>query len=357
MSDRLRWGIIGPGEIAKAFTKGLAHSRTGRLVAIGTRDASRPGLAETFPGARIHSSYEALLADPEIEAVYIATPHPSHPEWTIKAAAAGKHVLVEKPMALTSAEAETMFDAAETAGVFLGEAFMYRLHPLAAKLGELVRSGAIGEVMMIQSSFGYRMDEVDPGHRIFANDLAGGGILDVGGYPVSMARFVAGAASGKPFLDPFAVTGAAHLGQTDVDEWAAATLTFENGIVAQVSCAIRAELDNVLRIFGSTGRIEVRDFWFAGGDRDFGPAEIDIVRLHGSRQTVTPQTVGHLYAFEADAAADAIRAGRHEFASPGMDRADSLGNLRTLDQWRAAIGLTYEIEKANVPGRWRWEAQ
>ena len=115
---------------------------------------------------------------------------------------------------------------------------MYRLHPQTAKLGELIASGAIGEVRMIQSSFGFQMPRFMPEHRLFANDLAGGGILDVGGYPVSMARFIAGAAAGKPFLDPVKVSGAAHLGQAGTDEWSAAVLTFENGIIAQVSCAI-----------------------------------------------------------------------------------------------------------------------
>ena len=115
----------------KGASKG---SRTGKLVAIGTRDAKKPGLGEKFPGARIVEGYEALLADPEVDAVYIATPHPGHAEWAIKAAEAGKHVLVEKPMALTAFEAEAMFHAARKAGTFMGEAFMYRLHPQTAKL-------------------------------------------------------------------------------------------------------------------------------------------------------------------------------------------------------------------------------
>ena len=120
-----------------------------------------------------------------------------------------------------------------------------------------------------------------PEHRLFANDLAGGGILDVGGYPVSMARFIAGAAAGKPFLDPVKVAGTAHLGQAGTDEWSAAVLTFENGIVAQVSCAVFVQLDNVLRIHGATGRIEVPDFWFAGGTRDQGLGKIDLIPQRG----------------------------------------------------------------------------
>ena len=140
-ASKVRWGILGPGSIAKAFAGGLAHSRTGTLVAIATRNPDRPGLATDFPEARILKGYDALLADPEVEAIYIATPHPFHTEWAIKAAEAGKHVLVEKPIGLTAFEADAMFDAARKAGVFMGEAFMYRLHPQTAKLIDVVKSG------------------------------------------------------------------------------------------------------------------------------------------------------------------------------------------------------------------------
>ena len=342
--DKIRWGIIGPGAIAKAFVAGLADSQSGVLAAIGTRDPDKPGLAEAFHGARIHRGYEALLADPQIDAVYIALPHPSHAQWAIKAAEAGKHALVEKPLGLTAFEADAMMHAARKAGTFLGEGFMYRQHPQTLKLVELIRSGTIGEVRLIRSSFGFAMPAFKPEHRLYANDLAGGGILDVGGYPVSMARLIAGAASGKDFAEPDSVSGAGHLGQSGVDEWASALLHFPGGILAEVSCSISLKQDNVLRILGTKGRIEVEDFWFAGGVQG-GTGEIRIVRPDGTSETATVEETRHLYAFEADAAGRAIREGRQEFAWPGMSWADSLGNLRVLDKWRQAIGLEYGIEK------------
>lgn len=348
VSTQLRWGIIGPGGIAKAFTAGLAGSEKGRLVAIGTRNPSKAGLAEAFPGARIVEGYQALLDDPDVDAVYIATPHPGHAEWAIKAAEAGKHVLIEKPMALSAFEADAVFHAHAKAGTFAGEAFMYRLHPATAKLGELIRDGAIGDVRMIQSSFGFQMAEFNPKHRLFANDLAGGGILDVGGYPVSMTRFVAGAATGKAFADPIKVAGTAHLGKERTDEWSAALLTFEGGIIGQVSCAVFVKLDNVLRVHGATGRIEVPDFWFAGGKPGAGgPGRIDIVRPDGTREEIDLGETRHLYTFESEAVADAIAAGKQEFDSPGMSWADSLGNARVLDKWRADVGLEYDLEKSD----------
>ncbi|KGE02338.1 MULTISPECIES: aldo/keto reductase [Rhizobium/Agrobacterium group] len=344
MENKIRWGIIGPGTIARAFAEGITHSQTGKLVAIATRNPDKPGLSEAFPGARIVAGYEALLGDPEIDAVYIAVPHTGHAEWAIKSIRAGKHVLVEKPIALSAYDADVVFYEAGKAKVFAGEAYMYRLHPQTAKLVELVKSGVIGDVRIIRSSFGFNMGGFKPEHRLFNNDTAGGGILDVGGYPVSMVRLIAGAVEGKDFLEPKTVAGVAHLGQSGVDEWASAVLKFDNGIVAEVSCSIMAQQDNTLRIIGSEGRIEVKDFWFASG-RQGGVGRIEIFRGN-ERETIELEERRYLYSFEVDAAGAAIREGRTEFAWPGMSAADSLGNLRVLDQWRASVGLEYGVEKA-----------
>ncbi|HWA17506.1 MAG TPA: aldo/keto reductase [Devosia sp.] len=346
-AGQLRWGIIGPGAIALDFRNGVNAGKSGKIVAIATRNPGKPELAERFPGARIHNGYEAILNDPEVDAIYIATPHPGHAEWAIKAAEHGKHVLVEKPMALSAFEADAVFHAHRKAGTFAGEAFMYRLHPATAKLREIIQSGRIGEVRAIKSSFGFQMGKFDPAHRLFANDLGGGGILDVGGYPVSMTRLVAGAAMNKPFADPVKVSGMAHLGKEGTDEWAAALLKFENEIIAEVSCSVFVQQENVLRILGHEGRIEVADFWFAGGDRSGGPGNIQIIMRDGTRETISAPGDRHLYAYEADAVAEAVAAGRQEFTSPGMSWADTLGNLRVLDKWRADAGIEFNIEKSS----------
>lgn len=344
MTTKIRWGIIGPGSIAKAFRGGLEGSQHGVLAAIATRNPDRPGLAGDFPGARIVHGYDALLADKDIDAVYIAVPHTGHAEWAIKAAAAGKHVLVEKPLALSAHEADAVFHAHRQAGTFAGEAFMYRLHPQVAKLLDLIKSGVIGDIRLIQSSFGFNMGRFQPEHRLFASALAGGGIMDVGCYPVSMARLLAGAAMGRPFADPVKVAGTASLNAEGTDDVAAATLTFANGILAQVSCAVMANLDNVLRIHGSDGRIEVPDFWFAGGNRDQGLGQIDVIK-DGKTESISVNENAHVYSFEAEAASLAILAGRQEFDAPGMSWDDTLGNLRVLDKWRADAGIEFFVEK------------
>ena len=285
-----------------------------------------------------------LLADPEVDAIYIATPHPSHAEWAIKAAEAGKHVLCEKPMGLTAFEADAMIHAARKAGTFLGEAFMYRLHPQTLKLVELVKSGAIGEVRMIRSSFGFAMPGFMPEHRLYANDLAGGGILDVGGYPVSMARLIAGAAVGQAFrragkggrAPRISASPASTNGRRRCCIFQAASspkspaASRSTRTMCCASSAPRAASRS--RISGSPAA------------RRAAPARSTSSVRTAARRSRSRRD-GWLYSFEADAAGEAILAGRQEFAWPGMGWADSLGNLRVLDKWRAAVGLEYGIEK------------
>jgi predicted dehydrogenase len=343
----LRWGILSTGRIAAVFAQGVAVSGNGRVVAVGSRTQEAAGNFAAQHGiARAHGSYEALLADPEVEAVYIATPHPQHAEWVVKAAEAGKHILCEKPLGLNHAEGVRMVQAAREHGVVLMEAFMYRCHPQTAKIVELIRSGALGTVGLVQATFSFKSD-YDPASRLWANAAGGGGILDVGCYAVSMARLVAGAATGQAFLDPFAVSGAGVLHpESGVDVYAAATLAFANNVVAQVSAGVGLNQDNVVRIYGSAGWLLVPSPWVI--NREGGVSKII---LHRAGESIPEEIVieaGPLYALEADAFASAVRAGLRDV--PEMSTADTLGNLATLDRWRAVIGLVYEVEKPGVPG-------
>ena len=339
---KLHWGILGTGHIAGVFSRGVAASQTGQLVAVGSRtQKSADRFAQEFGLARAHGSYDALLGDPEVSAVYVATPHPFHLEWTIRAAKAGKHVLCEKPLDVNCSGAATMFEMARAYGVMLMEAYMYRCHPQTAKVVELVKSGTVGRVGLIQATFSFQTD-FDPGARLWSKALGGGGILDVGGYPVSFARLVAGAAEGKAFADPVSVVGAGYLHpRAAVDAYAAATLRFANDVVAQVACGIGLMQDNSARIYGSKGWLHVPVPW--SPNREGGTATIF---LHRSGATVPEEitiAAPPLYALEADAFAAALAAGLHEV--PQMTAADTLGNMATLDQWREAIGLTYDADQ------------
>lgn len=341
------WGIISTGAIAGTFARAVAASGAGWLAGVGSRDAATAQKFATEYGvARACGSYEALLADSAVQAVYIATPHPMHAEWAVRAAQAGKHVLCEKPLTVNHAQAVTVVEAAEKAGVLLMEAFMYRCHPQTAKLVEIIRSGLIGEIHVIKASFGFGSGSVcDPSSRIFSNALAGGGILDVGCYPVSISRLLAGAALGRDFADPLEVHGAGHLGATGVDEWASGLLRFEGGIVAEVGAAVRQTLDNSLRIFGSAGSIFAANP-FVCNRREAESTEI-VVQLNAGKTTrvVQVKTDSTSFALEAGVFAAAIAAGRKAALPPAMTPADTLGNMKTIDRWRAAIGLEYEMEK------------
>lgn len=337
----LRWGILGTGTIAHTFAQALQETATGRLVAVGSRgrEAAERFAAE-LGAVRPHGGYAGLLADAEVEAVYIATPHPAHAEWAIAAARAGKHVLCEKPLTLNLADSERVVAAARAAGVTLMEAYMYRCHPQTERLAALVRDGAIGRPGLIEASFGFHCDFI-PGHRLFAKALGGGGILDVGGYPVSLARLLAGAAQGRAFADPVAVTGAAHLHPEEgTDLHAAATLRFEDGMLAQVACGVSLEMENVVRVHGSEGRILVRDPWFAAGGH--GVTRIELHRRGRSPESIEVAADRGLYGYEAEAFAAAVRAGWPEV--PAMSWADTLGNMAALDAWLSAAGVFYRGE-------------
>jgi predicted dehydrogenase len=340
----LRWGILATGRIAGVFATGLKSARSGRIVAVGSRSAdSAKRFAAEFgikPG-NTHGSYESLLANPEVDAVYISTPHPQHAEWVVKAAAAGKHILCEKPLGLNHAEGVAMFAAARRAGVVLMEAFMYRCHPQIAKIVSLIREGALGTVGLVQATYSFRTD-YQAGSRLWANAAGGGGILDVGCYAVSMSRLVAGAAAGQPFLDPVEVSGAGVLHpESGVDVYAAGTLKFGNGVIAQVATGVGLTQENVVRIYGTGGWLLVPSPWVK--NREGGASSLFLHRAGAAASEEIVIEAGPLYALEADAFARAVRAGEKEV--PEMSADDTLGNLATLDRWRAAIGLRYESEK------------
>jgi len=342
MPQQLHWGILGTGRIAATFAEGLADSRTGELVAVGSRaKVSADTFGDEHGIPRRHESYESLLADDAVEAVYISTPHPMHAEWAIKAAEAGKHILCEKPLALNHAEAMAVVEAARANDVFLMEAFMYRCHPQTANLVELIREGAIGEVRVIQATFSFNAGE-NWESRTLKHELGGGGILDVGCYCTSMARLVAGAAVGKAFEEPAEVKGTARLGKTGVDEWAVASLRFPSGIVAELATGVRVDQENVVWVYGSKGRILVPWPWIPG--REGQATKILVYREDTAEpEEIVIEPAGWLYGLEADTVARHIE--DRQAAPPAMTWDDTLGNMKTLDAWRAQIGLVYDMEK------------
>jgi len=349
----LNWGIIGAGGIARVFCNAMRFSKTGRVVAVASRTRERlDRLAGDFALPRRYTTYEALLADGDVDAVYIATIHPLHVECAIQAAQAGKHILVEKPIAMNYGQAAAMIDAARANDVFLMEAFMYRCHPQTRKLVELVQEGAIGQVRMVRAVFSYYA-AYDPASRAYAKASGGGGILDVGCYPASMVRLIAGAAAGQPFLDPVQVKGCGRLGPTGVDHYAAATLQFENDVVAQIVTGVACQIPDEVSVYGDEGMLTLSNPWLPSSpcrsaprplppDTAF-PSTTIVLRSHGAQE---PEEIAidvdrDLFTYEADTVAENIA---HRQA-PAMSWDDSLGNMRLLDRWRQEIGLVYEQDE------------
>ncbi len=336
-----RWGILATGRIAHTFADAVSASDTATLTAVGSRAAdSARAFAEARQGVTPHASYQALLDDTEVDAIYIASPHPQHAEWTIKALEAGKAVLCEKPMGLHHPQVMAMVDAAEAHDGFLMEAFMYRTHPMTGRVVELMRGGAIGEVHHIEASFGFRAP-YRPESRLYANELAGGGIMDVGCYPVSMSRLIAAAAVGAQpgEEEPVEVKGSATFADTGVDARAAAVLRFPSGIIAQVATAVSVALSNCVVVSGSQGSIRIAQPWRCADEDGGWSFEV----LRGAERELVAGRSGPLYVYEVDAVSDALGSGAKE--SRCMTWADSLGNARALDAWRRSIGLVFDQER------------
>ena len=342
--DKIRWGIIGPGSIAHNFADALKQAYSGELISIASRTSNKLeefGNKYQIKNEFRFNDYDALLENENIDAVYIATPHVFHADLSIRAAGKGKHILCEKPGAVNFAEASRVIEKIKESGVFYKEGFMYRCHPQIPALINLIKQNTIGNIKNITSSFGFDMQKVIPDHRLFDKKLAGGAILDVGLYPVSLSRIVAGAAIGKKFTNPISISAKARIGETGVDEISSATLKFENNIIAEVSTAIMQNMDNNAIIEGEVGKIIIDDPWMPG--KDGGPYNTKIrVIKDGIEKIQEFKGSEHLFFFEVELASQTISKQRTEVPYPGMTWDDTLGNIKVLDMWRKEIGYNLE---------------
>jgi predicted dehydrogenase len=330
----LGWGVIGTGAIATDFVRALSHAKRSRVLGVcgSTPDKAR-AFAKKHGVPLAEPSLDALLQRPEIQAIYVATPHPLHEPLSIECIEAGKHVLCEKPLALDAAGVQRMLEAARRRGTFLMEAYMYRCHPLMQALVGELRAGTLGRVSHVRADFGFRTRRVAES-RVFNPALGGGAILDVGGYPLSLVRLIAGVVAGSDVAEPDALHGTAFRGPTGVDEVASASLRFGSGMTAEIACAVRHELGTRVVIFGENGRLVLPNPWLPAGNRQ-GRATTLVVHLDDrAPQGIEVRAPAPSYALEADLVANSLPA--HEAPWPAMSWADSLGNARALDAWRAA---------------------
>ncbi len=324
----VRWAVLGTGGIASAFVADLAGVAGSEVVAVGSRS---PGPAQAFAERhavrRWYGSHDDLLADPDVDVVYVATPHPHHVQGALAAVAAGKHVLVEKPFTMDAGQARTVVDAARAAGVFCMEAMWTRFLPHTVRLRELLAEGAVGEVRTVVADHGQRFAP-DPAHRLYAPELGGGALLDLGIYPVSWASMVLGT--------PSRVTAVSDPAFTGVDGQTSAVLQYPGGAHAVLTTTLWSTTPRRAWIGGTQGCIEVDPVFYA-------PSSFTLTRHDGSSERFESPAAGagagKGLRFEAEEVARCLRAGLTE--SPGMPLDETVAILETLDEVRRQIGLTY----------------
>lgn len=317
MSQKVRWGILSTARHGlNTVIPAIQRSASADVVAIASRDAARARqVAQEHGIPASHSSYEALLADPGVDAVYIPLPNNLHKEWTIRAVRAGKHVLCEKPLALDAAEAAEMVAAARAAGRILAETFQWRHHPQAWRTRDLVRSGAIGELRFIEAGFSFSLNR--PDDIRWDPALGGGALYDVGCYPIALLRYMTG-------QEPLRVTAQARRSASGVDDLLVATLEFPGGVLATLNCAFILPLRRYFEIVGSDGSVLVDH---AYNPRDDTPQAI--VRRGADRDVIETIALGapDSYVLMAEDFNRAVLEGRE----PPFPAEDGVKNMRVID--------------------------
>jgi len=324
MADKIRWGILGAGNIARKFATGLQVVAGSELFAVGSRSIDKAqNFAKEFNIPKAYGSYEEMVKDPEIDVVYVATPHTFHKPHTILCLNNGKAVLCEKPFAVNAGEAEEMVEAAKKNNLFLMEAMWTRFLPVMYKVKEWIAADAIGEVRMLTADFGFRAN-LNPEGRLFNLELGGGALLDVGVYTISLAYMIFGGA-------PERITGIAHIGETGVDEQAAMILGYKNGELAILHTAIRTRTFQEARIIGTKGSIIIPDFWRATtANLKVDGKDDEIVEIPFDANG---------YCYEAREVECCLREGKLQ--SDLMPWDESISILRTMDELRNQWGLKY----------------
>ena len=325
-NDRVRWGILSTGDVAGQFAHDLQIVDNAELVAVGSRNADKAKeFAEKYGIPRPHGSYAALAADPEVDVIYIASPHPWHEEHAMLCLRRDKAVLCEKPLALNAREGERMMAEARRRNVFLMEAMWTYFFPAMEGVRRWLQDGRLGDIYLVKADFCFRID-YDPEFRLFNPGLGGGALLDVGVYAIALAQAVFQEA-------PSAVRSAAHLCDTGVDDHAALMLEYAGNRFALLTCASRTELAQSATIAGSRARIEIPRFSQPDGFRVESPGTSVDERFERS---------GYGYAYEARHVGECLRRGLRE--SNIMPHRRSLELLRIMDTARAQWGLRYPME-------------
>ncbi len=327
MTDKIRWGIIGTGFIANAFATGLSVLPEAELVAVGSRTAAAANkFGDAFGIAHRHASYDELAHNPEVDVVYVATPHPLHRENSLLCLQAGKAVLCEKPFTINAAEAETVIKLARQKQLFLMEAMWTRFIPLTIKLRQLLAEGVIGDLQMLTADLGFKM-VYDPKSRLFDPQLGGGALLDVGVYTVSWAYMLLG--------PPDSITSTCQFGETGVDERMAIILGYNQSQLATLYASIRNATPSEAVLIGTEG-------WLRVHAPMYKPTTLTLSRAGQNDEVIEISHQGNGYNYQAAEVMRCLRAGLLESETMPLD--ETLAIMQTMDQIRAQWGLKYPME-------------
>ncbi|MCP2164175.1 Gfo/Idh/MocA family protein [Goodfellowiella coeruleoviolacea] len=328
MSDLLkpvRWGVVATGGMATVFVTDLLRVPGAEVAAVSSRDLARArDFAQRHGIPRHYDDYRALLADADIDVVYVATPHSQHHEVASAALRAGKHVLCEKPLTVSAAQTEDLVGLARQSGRLLVEAMWTRFNPLVQQARELVADGAIGQLRSVRADFGVVAPPVAPDHRLWDPAKGGGALLDLGVYPVSLAHLLLG--------EPDDVLVHGRLADTGVDAEAALLLCYPDGVHAYASCSLLADSPLTATVLGTAGRIELAAPFYR-------PTELTLVRGDAEPEVRRIDLLGAGYTYQALEVMNLVRAGRTE--SPHMPLADSAAVARTLARALDRLGVRH----------------
>ncbi|WP_079504918.1 Gfo/Idh/MocA family protein [Mesobacillus jeotgali] len=323
----IRWGILGTGGIASAFARDLAFAKNTEKTAVGSRTIeSAEKFAEEHGVSRAYGSYEELVQDPAVDAIYIATPHTFHKDNVLACLRAGKAVLCEKPFTINSGELEEIIQFARDQKLFLMEAMWTRFLPPIDKVKEWIDRGEIGEVLLVKADFGFRAPW-EPERRLLNPALGGGALLDVGIYPVTFASMIFG-------TNPEKIMSSAHIGETGVDEQFSIIMSYPSGKTATLNGAFRVDLTNEACIYGSKGSIRIPSFHSAKSATLYKNGE-EAETFKDDRQCAG-------YAFEIEEVGRCLSQGLIE--SPVVPLDESLKIMKLMDEIRGQWGLKYPFE-------------
>jgi predicted dehydrogenase len=328
MTAKVRWGILGTGKIAKVFATALKDPPDAQLAGVGSRNLASAEFFTREFGGKAYASYEDLVNAPDVDLVYVGTPHPMHYENVRLALEAGKGVLCEKAFTVNRRQAEELVQLARDKNLFLMEAMWTRFLPALAEVRRIVDSGEIGTVRQVNADLGFKAD-VGPEHRLFNPVLGGGALLDLGIYPLSIAVALLGPVE--------SVLAHADFGPTGVDEQTGILLRHCGGGMSMCSCSLRARLPSELTIAGERGHVRMNTMFYRA-------QTVTVVRADGISRTVPTPYAGNGYVHEVAEAQRCWRAGLVE--SPGMTHADTLALMGVMDEVRRQIGLTYDADQS-----------